>query len=102
MTVIVDLMPKDHSIKDCCAILKTGIINCIIVKDLSRIGRDYIEVGRMIKFYFNKKNVCFISVADGYDSQQCDNELYSPFYMYMKSIVNDEYQGIYRKSKNRS
>lgn len=71
--------------------IENGIINCIIVKDLSRIGRDYIEVGRMIKFYFNKKNVCFISVADGYDSQQCDNELYSPFYMYMKSIVNDEY-----------
>lgn len=71
--------------------IENGIINCIIVKDLSRIGRDYIEVGRMIKFYFNKKNVCFISVADGYDSQQCDNELYLPFYMYMKSIVNDEY-----------
>ena len=71
--------------------IENGIINCIIVKDLSRIGRDYIEVGRMIKFYFNKKNVCFISVADGYDSQHCDNELYSPFYMYMKSIVNDEY-----------
>lgn len=66
-------------------------INCIIVKDLSRFGRDYIEVGRMIKSYLKRKNVCFISVADGYDSQNCNNELYSPFYMYMKSIVNDEY-----------
>ncbi len=71
--------------------IENGRINCIIVKDLSRFGRDYIEVGRMIKSYLKRKNVCFISVADGYDSQNCDNELYSPFYMYMKSIVNDEY-----------
>lgn len=71
--------------------IENGRINCIIVKDLSRFGRDYIEVGRMIKSYLKRKNVCFISVTDGYDSKHCDNELYSPFYMYMKSIVNDEY-----------
>ena len=71
--------------------IESGEINCIIVKDLSRIGRDYIEVGRLLKFYLKKMSVCFISVADDFDSDN-DSSIYkSQLYLQMKNIVNDEY-----------
>lgn len=45
-----------------------GIIDCIIVKDLSRLGRNYIEVGRYLDEIFPNKNVRLISINDNYDS----------------------------------
>lgn len=47
-------------------------VGCIIVKDLSRLGRDYIETGRLLEYYFPMKNIRVISVADGYDSERAD------------------------------
>ncbi len=47
-------------------------INCIIIKDLSRLGRDYLTVGRLVKYEFPKKNVRLISLGDSYDSE--DNQ----------------------------
>ena len=43
-------------------------INCIIVKDFSRFGRDFIEVGKYLEEIFPLMNVCFISVNDNYDN----------------------------------
>lgn len=50
--------------------MRKGIINCIIVKDLSRLGRDYIETGNYIERVFPFFNVRFIAVTDGYDSNK--------------------------------
>lgn len=39
---------------------------------MSRLGRDYIETGRLLEYYFPMKNIRVISVADGYDSERAD------------------------------
>ena len=62
--------------------VKTGKINCIIVKDLSRFGRDYIDSGRYIEKIFPSLGIRFIAINDNYDSaqsQQAGNEIILPF-----------------------
>lgn len=48
--------------------IEDGFINCVIVKDLSRLGRELYETGSYIEEYFLSKNVRFIAINDGYDS----------------------------------
>ena len=48
-------------------------INTVITKDLSRLGRDYIETGEYIEKIFPEKNVRYISVTDGIDTFAKDN-----------------------------
>ena len=70
--------------------MKLKKINCIIVKDLSRLGRNYIEVGNYIEQIFPLFNIRFISINDNIDSFKDENSLNSiivPF----KNIINDEY-----------
>lgn len=67
-----------------------GKINMVIVKDLSRLGRDYIESGRYVKKIFPSLNVRFVSVLDHFDSltaTQSDVNLLVP----IKNFVNDNY-----------
>lgn len=67
-----------------------GKVNMIIVKDLSRLGRDYIESGRYIRRIFPALNVRFVSVLDHFDSltaTQSDLNLLIP----VKNFVNDSY-----------
>lgn len=71
-------------------LVKQGKINCIVVKDLSRFGRDYIESGRYIEKIFPALGVRFIAINDSYDSaksQQAGNEIILPF----KNLINDSY-----------
>ena len=65
-------------------------IDTIIVKDLSRFGRDYIETGKYIQRIFPAMGVRFISVNDHYDSLTADaNETH--LVMPIKSLINDSY-----------
>lgn len=70
--------------------VKAGRINCIIVKDLSRFGRNYIEAGRYIERIFPFLGVRFIAINDGYDSARertQSDEIIIPF----KNLINDAY-----------
>ena len=55
--------------------VESGAIKTVIVKDLSRLGRNYLQVGYYTEMVFPKKNVHFIAINDGVDSEQGDNEL---------------------------
>lgn len=80
-------------IDDC----KRGTVNCIITKDLSRLGRDYIDVGRYLQHYFPENNIRYIAPLDNIDTaiDNGENDI-APF----KSVVNDMYvKDISRKIK---
>lgn len=70
--------------------IKRGRINCIVVKDLSRFGRNYIEVGRYLEMIFPMLNVRFIAINDNIDSignpESVNNAIVA-----FKNIMNDEY-----------
>ena len=71
-------------------LVKKKEIDCIIVKDLSRFGRDYIESGKYIEKIFPALGIRFIAINDNYDSaanQQAGNEIILPF----KNLINDSY-----------
>lgn len=55
--------------------IEDGLINCVIVKDLSRLGRELYETGSYIEEYFLSKQVRFIAINDGYDSNVGDSML---------------------------
>ncbi len=70
--------------------IQSGVVNCILVKDLSRLGRDYIETGRYIEKIFPSLGVRFIAVTDGIDTAYSDNrfdDLLIPF----KNLMNEAY-----------
>lgn len=63
-----------------------GVINCIITKDLSRLGRNYSKVGYYTDEYFVDKGVRYIAVNDNVDTKDDDNDI-APF----KNILNEMY-----------
>lgn len=70
--------------------IETGYVDCVIVKDLSRLGRDYIEAGRLIQKTFPAFSVRFIALTDHYDSLTADDNETS-LVVPIKNFVNDSY-----------
>lgn len=70
--------------------IEAGKVNCVIVKDLSRFGRDYIESGRYIQKIFPSLSVRFIALTDHYDSFQADTSE-SGIVLPVKNFINDSY-----------
>lgn len=68
--------------------IENGRINCVITKDLSRLGRDYIMTGHYLERYFPQHNVRYIAVNDGIDTfaDNTSNDM-TPF----KAVFNDMY-----------
>ena len=62
---------------------KTGVINTIIVKDLSRFGRNYIEVGQYVDYVFPAFGIRFIAIQDNVDTENRDSNA-----MEMMPIMN--------------
>ena len=62
-------------------------INCVITKDMSRLGRDYIGIGNYIEKYFPEHNIRYIAVNDGLDTINGGMDDITPF----KAIINDYY-----------
>ena len=69
--------------------IRAGQVDCVIVKDLSRFGRNYIEAGNYIERVFPFIGVRFIAINDSYDSkdQNQSDSLIIPF----KNLINDAY-----------
>ena len=70
--------------------VKAGKINCIVVKDLSRFGRDHLEAGEYLERIFPFLGVRFIAINDNYDSLYSNaesDELIVPF----KNLINEAY-----------
>ena len=69
--------------------IRSGKINCVVVKDLSRFGRNYIEAGDYIERVFPFLGVRFIAINDNYDSldRNQSDSLIIPF----KNLINDAY-----------
>ena len=66
--------------------IEAGIVKRVIIKDMSRLGRDDLQVGMYTEIMFPEHDVHFIAVNDGVDSKQGDNE-FTPF----RNIINEWY-----------
>lgn len=66
--------------------IEIGLVSAVMVKDLSRLGRDYVSVGNYTDSYFPEHNIRFIAVNDAIDSDEGENEI-APF----KNILNEMY-----------
>lgn len=67
--------------------IENGKINCVITKDLSRLGRNYLQSGAYIEMYFPQKNIRYIAVTDGIDTLNSSQNDIMPF----KNILNEMY-----------
>lgn len=67
--------------------IEAGRVNTVIVKDLSRFGREYAQMGLYIEHYFEEKGVRFLSLAENIDSSEGLNNLVLPF----TNVINSLY-----------
>ena len=75
--------------------IQSGKINMVVVKDLSRFGRNYVETGMYVQ-RFTDWNVWFIAADDGYDSLKNSDDLLFP----IKNVVNEMYaRDVSKKTK---
>lgn len=70
--------------------IRRGKVKCVLVKDLSRFGRDYIEAGELLEKIFPFMGIRFISITDGYDSLTSD-DAEGALMIPLKNMINDVY-----------
>ena len=71
--------------------IKSGKINCIIVKDLSRLGRNYIEMGKYLEQIFPMMGIRFIAINDNYDNANSESSDSDSIVVPFKNLLNDSY-----------
>ena len=76
-------------IKELLRDIRSGSINCVVVKDFSRFGRDYLETGKYIFNDFPLEGIRFIAINDNYDSLNTNSS--DRFMMPMKTMMNNYY-----------
>ena len=67
--------------------IEAGKVGTVIVKDMSRIGRDYLQVGFYTEVMFREKGVRFIAISNGVDSDRRESAEFAPFL----NIMNEWY-----------
>lgn len=67
-------------------LMENGMVRTVIVKDLSRLGREYLEVGKLTELVFPSYGVRFIAINDNVDSLYGEND-FAPF----KNLFNEFY-----------
>lgn len=68
------------------AAIEAGEVSHVLVKDLSRVGRDYLQVGFYTEVMFKERGVRFIAIANGVDSDKSESSEFAPFLNIMKNI----------------
>ena len=68
------------------AAIEAGEVSHVLVKDLSRVGRDYLQVGFYTEVMFKERGVRFIAIANGVDSDKRESSEFAPFLNIMKNI----------------
>ncbi len=63
-----------------------GLVNMVVVKDLSRLGRNHVQTSQMVEDYFPKHGIRFVAMNDNVDTVQGENEIAS-----FKNIINEMY-----------
>lgn len=67
--------------------IEAGKIDCVIVKDLSRFGRDYIDMGYYLERYFPSRRIRFVAINDNIDSDKGPYDMMLP----LKNVFNAQY-----------
>ncbi len=70
--------------------IEAGQIDCVIVKDLSRLGRNFIDTSYYIEQYFFTRNIRFIAVTDQFDTANPDN-IHGGIMLPLKNMINEAY-----------
>lgn len=66
--------------------IEAGKINCVVTKDLSRLGRNYLLTGQYMEMYFPMHGVRYIAVDNGVDSNNKQDNDFTPFLNIIKNI----------------
>ena len=69
--------------------IENGNVDCVIVKDLSRLGRNSIDTGYYIETYFYQKKIRFVAVNDNFDTANPKSN--DGMMLYLKNIINEAY-----------
>lgn len=70
--------------------MEAGMIDVLITKDLSRLGRDFVETSYYVNEYFPSHGIRYIAITDNFDTEYSD-ELYYGMEVNIRSIINDSY-----------